>query len=296
MWFKKKKVIAVHDGRFHADDVFACATLSLVLDRNVQIIRTRKQEELDSADYVVDVGGVYDSETNRFDHHQPEGAGVRENGIPYASFGLVWKTYGDVLTGDPRATKRIDENLVSAIDAGDNGVSTFTKEEDMPFPYIIQRLFGSFMPTWKESFSPDLGFFKALTVARDILKREIAHSRAHVEATEKVEEVYNSTSDKRVIVLPESYPWGEVLTQKEEPLFVISSKEEGRWKIEAVTVEPHSFVNRKSFPEAWAGLRDSELEAVTGVEGSVFCHKARFLCVATTKEAALQLAEIALKV
>lgn len=36
---------------------------------------------------VVDIGGVYDLETNHFDHHQIGGAGKRENGIPYAAIG-----------------------------------------------------------------------------------------------------------------------------------------------------------------------------------------------------------------
>ena len=43
---------------------------------------------MDSADIVIDVGGQYDPDAGRFDHHQRGGAGERENGIPYSSFGL----------------------------------------------------------------------------------------------------------------------------------------------------------------------------------------------------------------
>jgi len=48
-------------------------------------------------------------------------------------------------------------------------------------------------------------------------------------------------------------------------------------------------------PKSWAGKRDRELEKITGVAGAIFCHRNLFLAVAKTKEAILQLAELALK-
>lgn len=39
--FKKKKILITHNGAFHADDLFAAATLSILNDGNVKIIRTR---------------------------------------------------------------------------------------------------------------------------------------------------------------------------------------------------------------------------------------------------------------
>ena len=84
------KKIITHSGSFHTDDIFACAALSILLeddDMPLEIIRTRDQEVIKSLDkeegYVVDVGGVYNEEENKFDHHQPGGAGKRPNGIEY---------------------------------------------------------------------------------------------------------------------------------------------------------------------------------------------------------------------
>ena len=87
----KKIKIVTHSSGFHTDDVFAVATLLIMLGENadVEIIRSRDMEVIKTGDYVVDVGGVHDPVTNRFDHHQAGGAGKRENDIPYASFGLV---------------------------------------------------------------------------------------------------------------------------------------------------------------------------------------------------------------
>jgi len=38
--------------------------------KNAEIVRTRDQAKLDECDIVVDVGGEFNPEKNRFDHHQ----------------------------------------------------------------------------------------------------------------------------------------------------------------------------------------------------------------------------------
>ena len=92
----KKVIIVTHDGMFHSDDVFAVAALLSLLDATpaiATVVRTRDEDLMRKADFVVDVGGVYDSEKNRFDHHQEGGAGKRLNGISYAAF-----SFGGVVT------------------------------------------------------------------------------------------------------------------------------------------------------------------------------------------------------
>jgi uncharacterized UPF0160 family protein len=59
-------------------------------------------------------------------------------------------------------------------------------------------------------------------------------------------------------------------------------------------VEPSSFDSRLDLPQAWAGLRDAELAAVTGVPDSVFCHMNLFIAGAKSFDGAVQLAKIAL--
>ena len=43
---------------------------------------------------MIDLGGEYDPDAGRLDHHQRSGAGERGNGIPYSSVGLIWQKYG----------------------------------------------------------------------------------------------------------------------------------------------------------------------------------------------------------
>ena len=92
MIFGKKKTIVTHSGRFHADDLFATAIMLEYLDGEAEVIRSVDPKVIEKADYVLDIGRVYDPSKNRFDHHQGT-AGARSNGISYASAGLVWKHF-----------------------------------------------------------------------------------------------------------------------------------------------------------------------------------------------------------
>ena len=79
--------IGTHNGIFHSDEVVACAILCLIHSNiSVQILRSREVEFLNQCDICVDIGG------GEFDHHK-----TRENGIKYASAGLVWKGFGKQL-------------------------------------------------------------------------------------------------------------------------------------------------------------------------------------------------------
>lgn len=64
-------LIGTHDGCFHCDEVLAIFMLKQLPEyKNSQVLRTRDAEKLSKCDMVVDVGGVYDPSTLRFDHHQ----------------------------------------------------------------------------------------------------------------------------------------------------------------------------------------------------------------------------------
>lgn len=65
------KVIGTHNGTFHCDEALACFMLRQIPEyAQAKVVRTRDSETLDKCDIVVDVGGVYDHSTMRYDHHQ----------------------------------------------------------------------------------------------------------------------------------------------------------------------------------------------------------------------------------
>jgi uncharacterized UPF0160 family protein len=92
-------------------------------------------------------------------------------------------------------------------------------------------------------------------------------------------------------------PWTAVV-RKEMPkvLFVISySLAEQRHMIHTVPVSAESFDARADLPAAWAGLRDADLAAVTGVPDAGFCHNGRFIAAAKSFEGILEMARQALR-
>src|SRR3989344_9469736 len=180
----EKITIVTHSSSFHTDDVFAVATLLLVLGDgvDVSVVRSRDMDIIKKGDYVVDVGGIYDPKINRFDHHQEGGAGVRPNSVPYAAFGLVWKTFGEKLVGSFAGADRIDKLIVQPIDAGDNGIQFLeTKITDL-HPLDIGLLTSIFYPTWKEEDGVDGVFIKLVSYAKVIMSRAITSVRDELEA------------------------------------------------------------------------------------------------------------------
>ena len=279
--------VATHDGSFHADEVLAVAALRL-LDPGLEVVRSRDREVIAQADVRVDIGLRSDPATGDFDHHQREGAGNRENGIPYASFGLVWREHGAALCGDdPRAAADVDRFLVQGVDAIDTGFSLTRPLHDGIRPSDVSDLVDGFNPAWDEAAGAEdraARFEAAVAFAQGVIERQIARARAGARARGLVEAAIAGAADPRVVVLEGSMPWHEtVVTGAPEALYVVYTKGADDWRVQAVPRELGSFVNRKDLPAAWAGLQAEELAAVTGVHDAVFCHSARFLAVARSR-------------
>lgn len=289
--FHKNKILVTHNSTFHADDIFATATLSILNKGHIKVIRTRDPQLIKTADYVYDVGGEHDG-VKLFDHHQKGGAGQRENGIPYASFGLVWKTYGEQICGSKDVSEKIEQKLVQAIDANDNGINLFDVKGEVA-PYTLQDMFFAFRPSWKEEPDYDRTFIELVSIAIKVINREIIKIRDELEANSIINKAYEKSEDKRIIVLDGHYPWGEIIDQHKEVLYVVSVKS-NLWRVEAVRKEKYNFETRKPLPESWAGKRDKDLIEATGVIDATFCHNGRFLAVSLSKKGAIELAEKAL--
>lgn len=283
-----QKVIT-HSGNFHPDDVFAIATLQLHLGKEqVVVTRTRDAQTIADGDWVVDVGGVYDSAKQRFDHHQ-NGAPVRDNGIPYAAFGLVWKHLGVQVAGSKDVADAIEERIAQQVDAGDNGVTLYTVNEHGVSPYELYNIIGTFKPVWGSATTDDEAFLRAVDFARELLVRTIAHAQAGAKMRELVHAGYEAATDKSILVYQESVNRNSFIEFESVQVVVHPSEsaEQTQWKAVAIPKSFGTFENRVTFPESWAGLRDQELAQVSGIADAVFCHKNCFLFVAKSKESAL---------
>lgn len=300
--FKKKKTIVAHNGSFHADDIFACAVLSLYLEKQNQpyrIIRTRDEDVIKDADYVVDVGGIYDTDGNRFDHHQSGGAGKRENNVPYASFGLVWKKFGPLLVQNEEIVTDIDRRIAQPIDAIDNGISISEPTDFGLCDYGTYGIIGAYQNTWKEAGDVKTQMKSFLTLVnffKNLLKREIERSSHRLEMLDVIQDIYNDADDKTILEIPYHVTVGSlirVLDKHKEVMFIVC-RSNTNWKALAMRKEACSFENRKSLPVSWAGKRGKDLAKETGVSDALFCHNALWMAVAGSKEGAHKLAKIAL--
>lgn len=281
--------VVTHSGPFHADDVFAVATLQLHFGlENMEVVRTRDEAIIATGDVVVDVGGVYDPEHQRFDHHQV-GAPIRESGIPYAGFGLIWKHFGDKVTGSTSVSETIEKSLVLSIDASDNGVSVYNLTELEIKPTTISDIVSLFNPTEGTSADLDAAFLSATALAREILLKSIARAKAKEIVKQVATAVYEASSDKSLLIfdvpmaksLLIEYPEVQMIVSPDYPAASTN------WLATAIPKTHGSFELRTRFPEAWGGLRGEELANVSGIPDAVFCHRAGFLFVSMSREGAL---------
>ncbi|MBX4200279.1 MYG1 family protein [Candidatus Parcubacteria bacterium] len=286
--------IVTHNGDYHADDVFAVATL-LLLYPGSHVVRSRNPEDFNGADYIVDVGFEYDPVLGHFDHHQLGGAGERPNGIPYASFGLVWKAFGEKVSGSKEVADLIEDQLVIPIDAMDNGVAVSTPLFENVHEYTINDFICSFRD-YSDSSEEGLRdvFLQAVKVAEDLLGRKIKAAGLELQDMQEVRKIFEATTDKRIIVLDKERAWKKVLTPIPETLYVVYPRKDGKWGVRAVRKAMTGFEVKKPLPASWAGETGDRLKEVTGVKDAFFVHRDLFIAVSGSKEGALELAQKAL--
>ena len=289
-----KVTIAVHSGSFHPDDVMAVAIMSLYLKKSIKIIRSRNPVDWAMADYILDVGGDYNPKKKIFDHHQNGWNEKRENGIVYASAGLIWKHFGRKISGSDDVWKKIDEKIIQVIDAEDNGMEIFLSKIDRVANFSFGDFIYSFNPTWceKNTDNRTQAFKKAVEVCKSMLEREIKRAKDNYKGARYVRKIYQNTKDKRILVLKNDCSWKTVIDEYKEPLFVVSpDKENNTWSVLAVKEKGFKFKSKLSFPESWGGKKGEELAKETGICDAIFCHNLRFIAVAKSKQGAIELAK-----
>ena len=305
--------IAVHDGAFHTDDIFAVGAL-LHLTPKLQILRTRNPKILEEVDMRIDVGMKYNPETGDYDHHQ--GAGARENGVPYAAFGLIWKNFGSQICesvmrnanldkglfknnipeiNPQEISDVVDKRLVQPIDFYD--VNGYPKNLDNNTPLIfLQYVMNSSLSNWylNEDQSNDTQFLQNINFAKTKIKENVLNAQGEKLALGLCNQAYeqskNNGYDKIVVMnLNKLIPAGSLSST--DALYCVQKQINGKYSVKAIT-KLNSYDSKKPLPSSWAGKKDEELANLTGVKDSVFCFK-DFLIYSKSLEGAIKLAEIA---
>lgn len=281
-----------HAGTFHADEVMATVFL-LNKFGSIKLCRVNKVSNHDAF--------IYDIGFGKYDHHQSDFDKTRENGIKYASCGLVWEEFGKDIAkllnvkDEKQFFDTIDKNLVMDIDRDDNGqsvnITPDIKIQNIP------NLIGSFNPNWDCIEDEDLCFLNAVSFANTIFNNLVENILSKESAREVVEQKI-SESKNHILLLDKYMPWKDiVLTSKNEKakevLYAVFPSKRGGYNVVATPKASGSFDVKKPFPKSWSGKEKQELKTISKVDTITFCHKGLFICACDTYEDAIKIAEIA---
>ncbi|KAF8583359.1 GAMM1 protein [Ramaria rubella] len=327
-----RKLIGTHNGTFHCDEALAVFLLRLTdTYKDANLVRTRDPPKLAQCDIVVDVGGVYDVASRRFDHHQRGFEEVfgqdKYTSIKLSSAGLVYKHFGKDIIAQRLCVPASHANVetlylklygafIEAIDAIDNGISQYDSSLGLEPRYKSQTdlptRVGWLNPAWNETIdekSIDERFSQASKLTGDeFLGRLDYYAKAWLPARDLVIAALNARKQVdlsgKIVLFDHFVPWKEHLfnleeeqdiPKEEKPVYSLYPDETGgNWRVQAVPIKPESFESRKALPEAWRGLRDDELSQKSGILGCIFVHASGFIGGNKTRDGALQLAKTAL--
>lgn len=273
-----KRSFGTHDGTFHADEVTACALLIVFgqIDKD-KIVRSRDLNVLAECEYVCDVGGIYNPQLKRFDHHQSEYTG------DLSSAGMIWRYLKEQNIVNETMYEFFNRSLILGVDAHDNGRTT---------PEIgictFSQIITNFVPPTYDAPTKEQtkAFFEALEFVIGHLQRLKERFLYIQECREKVAE--SMKKREKYLFFDEAMPWMECFFEmggETHPALFVVMPSSGHWKLRGIppTLEERMKV-RVPLPQEWAGLLDDDLKRISGISGAIFCHKGRFVSVWETKE------------
>lgn len=276
------RTLGIHSGSFHADEVTATALLLLfrLIDRE-KVHRTRDLTELETCEFVCDVGGIYDPKRKRFDHHQADYKG------PLSSAGMVLLFLKEEKIIDEHLFEMYNKTLILGVDAHDNGVAKL-ELGTTSFSQVISN----FLPIDYDASENEMteAFFTAVDFVIGHLDRLRERSLYTMECLSLVKNAMKETG--YALVFDRSIPWMEnffELGGEVHPAQFVIMPSGSHWKLRGIPPNLHDRMKvRCPMPEKWAGLLEEDLKKVSGIPGAIFCHKGRFISIWETKEDALR--------
>ena len=284
-----RRSFGTHDGSFHADEVTACSLLLLFgcIDRD-KIHRTRDASLLEKCDFVCDVGGLYDTQQRRFDHHQVDYKGSM------SSAGMVLLYLKEEHYIDSHLYDHLNKGLIMGVDAHDNGVAKL-ELGTTTFSHVVSN----FLPIAYDSPRAEMNdaFFQAVDFVIGHLDRMRERLKYTSACRTTVQQAMRETG--YVMIFEESIPWMDnffELGGDVHPAQFVIMPAGKHWKLRGIPPNQQERMQvRKPLPESWAGLHEEDLKRVSKIPGAVFCHKGRFISIWETKEDAIAALHIALK-
>lgn len=279
-------MIVTHSGRFHADEVFAIAMLKRLEKFNpLPIVRSRDSDVIAKAQIVLDVGAQFVPQTLRFDHHQNDFTEARENQIPYATAGMIWRHFAkeilqaEALQADNEiefAQQWVDEKLIQDLDAVDNGL--FSND---PRP-SVSLLIALMNQSSDEEELQEIAFYKAIDFASDILQNFISAAVTQAKVVTQLETKLEGL-ENGIWILDDKISFKDFIRNRPEIQRVVYPRNDEQYGVFCNGNDNH-------LPQRFRGLREAELNQASNLSDAIFCHKSGFMAVTLSKESALTLA------
>ncbi|KMZ65660.1 hypothetical protein ZOSMA_313G00100 [Zostera marina] len=299
------KRVGTHNGSFHCDEALGCFMIRLTSKfKDSQIVRSRDPKVLDTLDAVLDVGGVYNPDTDRYDHYQKGFSQVLGHGFDtkLSSAGLVYKHYGMEIVAKELQLEQCHENAVDAIDNGINEYDTELSPKYVNNTNLssrVSRLNLGWNDPDQSSHKEDQAFQNAMELTgREFLESLRFYVRSWLPARTIVMESLLSRYDADATCQWRNYDLQELLSRewniflkikiswklhlfeleaelKIDPLikYVIYQDDRSKsYRIQAVSVAPGNFESQKALPLAWRGMTDDELSKESDIFLVVFLY------------------------
>ena len=247
-----------HGGKFHADDVFSAALLK-ILFKDIEIQRGNEVP-------INYIGIVFDIGLGKYDHHQNP-IPIRNNGVQFAAFGLLWCDFGELVLSKKEADE-FDREFIQPLDINDNtGISN-----------SISDIIETFNPTWDSKQEIQKAFDDAVDFAKIILEKQFSYIKSKTLANEYIKERIGYSKDG-ILILEKHVPFKHVHLYPEIK-YVIYPSIRGGFSIHATNDKYYFYHN-------WRGRSKEELIKISGIPSLYFCHRSGFLCVTYTLEDAI---------
>lgn len=316
--------LATHNGIFHGDDVISTSMMKTVYP-DAKVIRVNAQmlKNLDVSNTL-----VYDIGNGEFDHHCLRKK-IADDGHEMASLGLLWERFSQNLKLSKKTKIAIYENIIRPVDIQDNGgkrnllseyINISKPDWDVSTPDEMDSIFETLYTRFKFIFESELtGEIQDITdeipeICLNKFPEADSSPLAYIKAID--EKAY----EKLMLLMVEAIEKEEAAEKRAEAIIAEALK--NRVVPEMVVLDKYVPVNLFEGVEGLAivvapGMRnDYDVQIVRNNElmsrlpwkwcgytgngpapfpGMTFCHSAGFIAAAETKEAAIKIAEEAIR-
>lgn len=215
---KHIRKIVVHDGQFHADDVFCVALMKECYSEEIIVRRIPRNASIEKYGHdtlVCDIGNEYDGIT-KFDHHQMSISHLTAKELR-CSVGLLYDTFGSELYH-----KTI--SLIHDIDKHDCDSRKYRSQ--------LCVSIAAFNPDWEATDKErDNAFNLAVNMARQILRATIISDTYQMRALRQISE--NSEIENGVMFLKTNAPYDAIIREYDD-VKLVARKTGNEYKLKAV--------------------------------------------------------------